>query len=437
MPLNRVRSLPRTTAVGSILSYDSPMYEWGRYNERYFGNQPYGTFLSYSHSRIHDEHIALTEPEKEELRRLRRLGSFIPPRKGKSPYKLRPRQVEHWKCDIISSAGSAHAEFKAPGDVTVTCGGYLPPFSDTLTDVPLISPAKVDGAFKSFREQMPDQMLLPNFLWELRHPGKIVDNLVTLRNRFKGGSFQDLRRYLGKRWYTYNFEFVPLMQDIAAILTSYADVQKRIAFLKKTHGRPTTLRRSWLEDHTIQSTEWNVFHAENRPIGSYPYLTVEGRREPAKIKIRRVVGATMFHRLGALDDYLGMISGMLASYGFNKPLSVVWEAIPFSWLIDYFVKVGNFLDTIKSSEPFPGEITLTNGWVSTAVKDATISYSTRLVVPTWMIPQSGTELETQGALKVRLSYYNRTPGIPCTNGTHLQFGYPQTLQQYLNLAFLG
>lgn len=56
---------------------------------------------------------------------------------------------------------------------------------------------------------------------------------------------------------------------------------------------------------------------------------------------------------------------LATSLGLGQPLSVAWELMAFSWLIDYVVNIGEF---IKNAEPrFPG-LTLNNGYTTTLIK---------------------------------------------------------------------
>jgi hypothetical protein len=56
-----------------------------------------------------------------------------------------------------------------------------------------------------------------------------------------------------------------------------------------------------------------------------------------------------------LRGLLGQIDSLVYSLGVTKIASVIWEAIPYSFVVDWFVSVGDFIESLEESifDPLP------------------------------------------------------------------------------------
>jgi hypothetical protein len=45
----------------------------------------------------------------------------------------------------------------------------------------------------------------------------------------------------------------------------------------------------------------------------------------------------------ALKGLLGDLTGLVTAFGVNKVASIIWEAIPYSFVVDWFVNVGDMI----------------------------------------------------------------------------------------------
>jgi len=72
---------------------------------------------------------------------------------------------------------------------------------------------------------------------------------------------------------------------------------------------------------------------------------------------RPVYHASMYFTYDAsrLTGWVGKINALVHSLGVNKLASVVWEAIPYSFVVDWFVNVGEVIESIEDSilDPLP------------------------------------------------------------------------------------
>lgn len=260
----------------------------------------------------------------------------------------------------------------------------------------------------------------------------MVTNLLNLKSRLgnrlkKVGDLNGWRKELGGDYLWYNFGLRPMVEDIRKMLSTVDNVRKRIRYLQKTHGRPTRVRSRMITYLPVETGSWGSW--QNLPYWSpyiIPQMRTRGIYFPARVE--QVVGATMVQSLYGLDRVEGFASAMLSSLGFNRPLSIAWEAIPFSWLVDYFVNIGGMVDDLKSSEAFAGEISLYNGWTSS-----------RLECNTLVEAQFGPTSYFAGGGEYPLvvssiTSYKRSKGIQTTQGLQLNNPTKLSLAQYLNIA---
>jgi hypothetical protein len=56
---------------------------------------------------------------------------------------------------------------------------------------------------------------------------------------------------------------------------------------------------------------------------------------------------------------MAVLKALSAAGGFNSPARVIWNAIPYSFIVDWFFHVGKLLDSL-SIQPFGGEYTVSN-----------------------------------------------------------------------------
>jgi hypothetical protein len=69
--------------------------------------------------------------------------------------------------------------------------------------------------------------------------------------------------------------------------------------------------------------------------------------------------ATLLHDLKDLDEFDGVLRGAASALGLLNPLGIIWEAIPFSFLVDWVSKLGTQIDRLKV-QPFIGQWTLSD-----------------------------------------------------------------------------
>jgi hypothetical protein len=224
-----------------------------------------------------------------------------------------------------------------------------------------IPPGAEDEKSKSLRTMTPNirpELSLVNSIIELKdfislkHTISNVKKLPKFRFR-KGRKLQGVRHLLrvaSDVYLQYKFNIAPLISDIRGIYRAVANTEKRLRSLiarsgsvRKSHykatlndGTPTVEETS--SEHLVQS-----YHDGNVPWTSYSTVT----------DYRIVVtDASAFH--AELEyNYIysnyqlehARVLALLDSLGVNFNPQIVWNAIPWSFVVDWLVDVGQWLGT--------------------------------------------------------------------------------------------
>jgi hypothetical protein len=216
--------------------------------------------------------------------------------------------------------------------------------------VPIVSSATLSDwaveAFNSFHDQIPAEVSIPNFLWELREMKSMIPSFKSTLDKNASNNFL-----------AFEFGVKPFIKDIQDILKLSESVDKRIkhliAYNKQTSHKTFARTTLFEEPYTWY---WSMFDAiANRETPTA--VDLEFRRLNAKVQFR--CGAKLYQDLSDLQGAMAQMKALAAGGGFNKPARVIWNAIPYSFVVDWFFHVGKLLDSL-SVQPFGGTYEITN-----------------------------------------------------------------------------
>lgn len=155
----------------------------------------------------------------------------------------------------------------------------------------------------------------------LRRHGGILSSRYSALDRFK---------YASEAWLTYSFGVKPMINDVKAVAESLAAFQQRQDF----HARYTgTFQKSYnttwkSSDGTPSSGGQGTYYYEAHNNLSYQFIAGVS----AKLRSSQDYSLVQHFQLDGL--------GALPSVG--------WELLPYSWLLDYFVNVGDVIEDVWS-----------------------------------------------------------------------------------------
>ena len=269
-------------------------------------------------------------------------------------------------------------------------------------------------AFNKFHDQIPETVKLANFLYELKDIQGLIPRIV------RGSP----TKTLSSNFLALEFGWKPMLGDIKKIMELSTAVAKRLKHLQATYGKTTSL-----------------FFQRNMQLSDEPYALVKswdgvgGSLTARNFRYKRVSQSGVFRVTGKLrqkihgtDDFFGHMKALAASTGFNNPLAIVWEAIPYSFVVDWFFHLDAILGKM-AIQPFEGEWQLSKvGW---SVKQQAQYF----VYQEFLLgPPHGNLSRYLG--EISLKSYTREPGFPMTS-LFVTDGSLTPKQLVLSLALLN
>lgn len=196
-------------------------------------------------------------------------------------------------------------------------------------------------AMKAMLSQFPPEVSILNYLYELKDLVGTIQSIAGFFQSFSEvlqGTFHGSIKQASDLWLEWNFGMSPLLGDTAKLVNTFRRVRDRLDWLKRNRGK--RVRVGYRMSYTDPFEE-DVFLAG---IGATTGPSIVQFRSSVSGKL--TASAWVRQNLPWLDSWLGFVRGVIGDGGFNRPLSVIWEALPFSWLVDYFLPIGDFLESV-------------------------------------------------------------------------------------------
>jgi hypothetical protein len=181
------------------------------------------------------------------------------------------------------------------------------------------------------RPQIESEVNIPTFVHELKDLRKLVDFWSKSRTLLQNAANAHLN---------YSFGWAPFLGDVWAIFKQLNEVKHRIEDFLDRARRPQ--KRHF--QYVISASE-PIVNTQNVSIGSVP-RTLRHETRCGDIQYH----ATMVYRYttGTLPDLAKHILGWLDAFGVNANPRTLWDAVPFSFVVDWFFGVGDWLNSLKA-----------------------------------------------------------------------------------------
>jgi hypothetical protein len=218
-------------------------------------------------------------------------------------------------------------------------------------------------ALDHFVTTVQDENSLLNFLYECKDLCELNLKEVTKVSLKLRGAIDTFFRMIRKGagyWVAWNFAIRPTISDIHSMLTAVEKANKRLKWLREWNHRPVKVK--YRENPGKISGTIAVDPSWLHPVpGGTPFVLPQPVELGAELKYECELKLSAWAEIQfdipdyLLDDWhlaVGMI--ILTQQGIYNPLKVVWEAIPFSWLIDWLTnKRVQLLKELANLSPFP------------------------------------------------------------------------------------
>jgi hypothetical protein len=239
-----------------------------------------------------------------------------------------------------SDSQTLHRKWKYPpgfiysGETKIGTTGFYPEYQFGFDDVDPNSPNFPDWLVKSARSRVLTALVdsdvnIGNFLGELPESlGMILGSSITVLQAFRAlrrGQFARIPRILGVNriktlpktaagvWFAYKFGWKPLIEDIYTMHGAVMEQLNRPTFAKVTRSATTS-----------------------------EFITDPGTY---KVSVNRAdKGATVGVSYKVGNEFLAKANAL----GLINPFSIAWELTPLSFVVDWFVPVGSFLQQMSA-----------------------------------------------------------------------------------------
>lgn len=182
---------------------------------------------------------------------------------------------------------------------------------------------------------------IPLFIFELKDFPRMLRDLGNLllkkgTDLGKLGKTRALRPSDGPGGYlAYQFGWAPLISDLANLLEFTEIMQRQTDLLRAASWRGKKVRRR-LTDTSLPASSWE--YTPVSLIGGQYKLTVNTVK-----RLRVWCSARVFLNDSIPPDAIEL-EAFKSAFGFNYSASALWNAIPWSWLIDYLSNIGTLLE---------------------------------------------------------------------------------------------
>ncbi len=237
---------------------------------------------------------------------------------------------------------------------------------------------------------------------------------------------------LGSEYLNYEFAIAPTVSDIKSLHSAAERSEKIIAQLERDSGRMVRRKYSYPEEilgTTPQSTAsgYPVFMGGGQPT-AYEARPGTSAQSSTTTRSYQFSGAFTYY-LPPKGTWSRGLAELDAVYGVKPGIDTAWNAVPFSWLADWY---GNTGDVLKNITMFAQDgLVMVYGYISCLT---TVSYH-----HTWNYPVSfpgggGQFVPYSGSVSVHVSELNRWPATPFGFGLNTE---SFTSRQWAILAALG
>lgn len=141
-------------------------------------------------------------------------------------------------------------------------------------------------------------------------------------------------------WYAFGVK--PLVNDVVNLVNVLKGLKNRLTWLRKNQGKPVKVKFSKDLSTSVRpantTSTWNV--------GETSYVYKDCR-------CKYTAYALITYDVSQLSDLEIQARILLHSFGVDKPLTVLWEAMPYSFVLDWFVRLGDWINRLQPAITFP------------------------------------------------------------------------------------
>lgn len=257
------------------------------------------------------------------------------------------RQVEVLGYDNSSPFWSSSGMIANSSDVWPINQYSLEAFATAMGSVAgPVSSALLARMMTSLLVQIPAEVELGNFLLESKESLELLPQLIRSFETFVKAKGRRATSGLGadlSLWW--QFGLAPLLSDLDAIASLGKRVGDRLDALRRLNNKVTTRRAGPIHVDVLPALSlWQTFATGWPWVGNHQ---LQYTLRSARVVYR--ASAKLVSRLTGLEDWDGITAAWLAATGLNNPMAIAYEALPFSFVVDWFSPVGDRLKRVGAN----------------------------------------------------------------------------------------
>lgn len=202
-----------------------------------------------------------------------------------------------------------------------------------LDETGIVSQSKLAEAIRDLKPSV--EKFFPNVnIYEILGD---LGKMKQLLHAFTADHRVGLSKSFAQKHLEYNFGFKPLLEDLLAIWTIQESIDRIIDVWNDFARKGKIMDFHGFVDNHEANDSWetvNYGYPEDSDIRAfgrkYKYSYQKTSRVHVYIKPHEIPES---YKMGI----------MLKAFGVDKPLAGLWELVPFSWAVDYFVNVGDVI----------------------------------------------------------------------------------------------
>jgi len=253
-----------------------------------------------------------------------------------------------------------------------------------------------------FRRLQPDltEVSVPNFLYELTDITKMYENLRDLKRYVQTTrpSRNPLASNVANAHLAVSFGWLPTIGDVSGMVSAVWNFRQKIKDFEKLVG--TTIRRSL-----------RVLDTSTTKSGVYLLNGNNSLQVKWNGTLKRTIRTHFVYRpqpILAISEMDKTLRGLMDSLGFEFNPRIIWDEIPFSFVVDWFFGVGKWLSNFKI-DALELPILCTDSCVT--IKDE-LRVESYLVENPFGYPTNSTSMETYPAWVTTEMSFQRIPLLP-------------------------
>lgn len=257
------------------------------------------------------------------------------------------KPVRHIKSETLIGNQTGTCSHSSFGSITLSGSRALE------SDLPFVgaamTTAEVENLASDFlgriKDPLSSSLSLANYLIELRDLKRTFSFLKDRLDKAISGGFL-----------SYNFGLKPFIDDSIALAQSFGKLLARLEYLRKNNGVP------------IKITAFRSFTRPGTPLTLPPFnSTAAGTTSWKQTWTKETTltvqcWAIIVYDTSALQGYGGLMRAIASFYGFDKPASVAWNAIPLSFVVDWFTNLGSVFDSLTIVPELPRKVLRAGYW---------------------------------------------------------------------------